>query len=90
MRLVHSISFMDPQQRESLYDAFAPAIHAFALQLTRHEEGSKDLLQSVFLRLARPPELPAGWKRQILGAAARPLRIESIFRLPAPKNSPTT
>ncbi|MEI6278619.1 MAG: hypothetical protein WCQ16_04445 [Verrucomicrobiae bacterium] len=109
-----------------------------------------------FLRRARPPELPAGWKRQILGSIARPvgrpvfprlawpalaacwslililrlttpdvpqggapfdsaaflarnarverllatgefdpppmdpLRIESIFRLPAPKNSPTT
>ena len=108
------------------------------------------------LRKARPPELPAGWKRQILGSIARPvgrpvfprlawpvlaacwslililrlttpdvpqggtpfdsaaflarnarverllatgefdpppmepLRIESIFRLPAPKNSPTT
>ena len=55
MRLVRSISFMDPQQLESLYDAFAPAVHAFALQLTRQEEASKDLLQSVFLRLARRP-----------------------------------
>ena len=55
MRLVRSPPFMDPQQLESFYDAFAPAVHAFALQLTRHEESSKDLLQNVFLRLARRP-----------------------------------
>lgn len=55
MRLVRSIPFMDPQQLESLYDAFAPAVHAFALQLTRHEEASRDLLQNVFMRLARRP-----------------------------------
>ncbi len=55
MRLVHSLPFMDPQQLESLYDAFAPAVHAFARQLTRHAESSQDLLQNVFLRLARRP-----------------------------------
>lgn len=46
---------MDPQQLESLYDEFAPAVHAFALQLSRNEEVSKDLLQNVFIRLARRP-----------------------------------
>lgn len=55
MRLVHSLPIMDPRQLESLYDAFAPAVYAFALQLTRHEEEARDLLQNVFLRLARRP-----------------------------------
>ena len=48
---------MDPKQLESLYDEFAPAVHAFALQLCRNEEESKDLLQNVFLRLARRPRI---------------------------------
>ena len=46
---------MDPQQLESLYDEFAPAVHAFALQLSRNAEMSKDLLQNVFTRLVRRP-----------------------------------
>ena len=48
---------MDTQQLESLYDEFAPAVHAFALQLCRNEEVAKDLLQNVFLRLARRPRI---------------------------------
>ncbi len=40
---------------ESLYDEFAPAVYAFALQLTRDPEASKDILQDVFLRLSRRP-----------------------------------
>jgi hypothetical protein len=38
---------------ESLYDQFAPAGYAFALQLTRDADAAEDLVQSVFLRLAR-------------------------------------
>ena len=46
---------MDPHQLESLYDEFAPAVHAFALQLSHNEEVAKDLLQNVFARLVRRP-----------------------------------
>ena len=46
---------MDAQQLEYLYDEFAPTVHAFALQLCRNQEGSKDLMQSVFLRLVQRP-----------------------------------
>jgi RNA polymerase sigma-70 factor, ECF subfamily len=46
---------MDLQNLESLYDEFAPAGYAFALQLTRDPDAAQDLVQSVFLRLARRP-----------------------------------
>jgi RNA polymerase sigma-70 factor (ECF subfamily) len=46
---------MDLRDLESLYDAFAPAGYAFALQLTRDPDAAQDLVQSVFLRLARRP-----------------------------------
>ncbi len=40
---------------ESLYDQLAPAGYAFALQLARDPGAAEDLVQSVFLRLARRP-----------------------------------
>ncbi len=46
---------MDPKHLESLYDEFAPAVHAFALQLTRDREAAKEILQNIFLRLAGRP-----------------------------------
>ena len=46
---------MDLRELESFYDAFAPAGYAFALQLTRDSDAAQDLVQSVFLRLARRP-----------------------------------
>jgi RNA polymerase sigma-70 factor (ECF subfamily) len=46
---------MDLQKLESLYDEFASAAYAFALQLTRDPDAAQDLVQSVFLRLARRP-----------------------------------
>lgn len=46
---------MDLQELESLYDEFAPAGFAFALQLTRDPDAAQDLVQAVFLRLARRP-----------------------------------
>lgn len=55
MRLVHHTVIMSPKQLESLYDEFAPAMHAFALQLARERETARDILQSVFLRLAGRP-----------------------------------
>ena len=46
---------MDLRELESLYDEFAPAGYAFALQLTQDSAAAQDLVQSVFLRLARRP-----------------------------------
>ena len=54
-RLVVRLPFMDLRELESFYDAFAPAGYAFALQLTQDPEAAQDLVQSVFLRLARRP-----------------------------------
>jgi RNA polymerase sigma-70 factor (ECF subfamily) len=44
---------------ERLYDAHAPSLYAFLLNLTRHEADTRDLLQEVFIKLARQPELLA-------------------------------
>lgn len=44
---------MNLRDLESLYDEFAPAAYAFALQLTRDSFAAQDLVQIVFLRLAR-------------------------------------
>lgn len=40
-----------------LYDAHAPALFAFLLNLTRREDEVRDLLQDLFVKLARQPEL---------------------------------
>ena len=45
---------------ERLYDEHAQALYAFLLSLTRDEAGTRDLLQVVFVKLARDPELLAG------------------------------
>lgn len=45
---------------ESLYDAHAPALYAFALDLTRHEADAADVLQEIFCRLAERPALLRG------------------------------
>ena len=54
-RLVDRLPFMDLRELESLYDEFAPAGYAFALQLTRDPDAAQDLVQNVFVRLARRP-----------------------------------
>ena len=46
-----------PDDLERIYDAHAPALFAFLLNLTRQEATTRDLLQEVFLKLARQPEL---------------------------------
>jgi len=45
---------------EHLYDAHAPALFAFLLNLTRHEADTRDLLQDLFIKLARDPRHLAG------------------------------
>jgi RNA polymerase sigma-70 factor (ECF subfamily) len=45
---------------ERLYDEHAQALFAFLLHFTRDEESTRDLLQEIFVRLARKPELIRG------------------------------
>ena len=44
---------------ERLYDAHAQALFAFLLHLTRDEADTRDLLQEIFIKLARQPDLLA-------------------------------
>ena len=43
-----------------LYDEHAQPLYAFLLNLTRDEPDTRDLLQDIFVKLARDPELLAG------------------------------
>ena len=45
---------------ERLYDDHAPALFAFLLNLTRNEDDTRDVLQDLFVKLGRRPELLAG------------------------------
>lgn len=45
---------------ERLYDEHAASLHAFALGLTRSVADTKDLLQDVFVKIARKPSLLVG------------------------------
>ena len=43
-----------------LYDGHAQALFAFLLNLTRDEEDARDLLQELFVKLAKQPGLLEG------------------------------
>jgi RNA polymerase sigma-70 factor (ECF subfamily) len=45
---------------ERLYDEHAQALFAFLLNFTRDEDQTRDVLQEVFIKLAREPRLLAG------------------------------
>jgi RNA polymerase sigma-70 factor (ECF subfamily) len=45
---------------ERLYDAHASALFAFLVNLTRNEADTRDLLQELFIKLARQPALLEG------------------------------
>jgi RNA polymerase sigma-70 factor (ECF subfamily) len=45
---------------EQLYDEHAQPLFAFLLNLTRNETDTRDLLQEIFVKLAREPQLLAG------------------------------
>ncbi len=49
---------------ERLYDAHAQALFAFLLNLTRHEADTRDLLQGIFVKLAREPALLEGVREE--------------------------
>ena len=44
---------------ETLYDAHAQALFGFLLNLTRNQEDTRDLMQELFLKLSRQPQLLA-------------------------------
>ncbi len=45
---------------EKLYDEHAQALYAFALDLTRNEADTRDILQELFVKLARQPRVLKG------------------------------
>jgi RNA polymerase sigma-70 factor, ECF subfamily len=47
-----------------LYDEHAQSLYAFLLNLTRDEADTRDLLQDIFIKLARHKELLAGVKQE--------------------------
>jgi RNA polymerase sigma-70 factor (ECF subfamily) len=49
---------------ERLYDAHAQGLFAFLLNFTRDEDDTRDLLQEVFVRLARQPALLRGVRNE--------------------------
>jgi RNA polymerase sigma-70 factor (ECF subfamily) len=71
-----------PLDVERLYDEHAQALFAFLLNLTRHEADTRDLLQEVFVKLAKRPELLVGVRdeRAFLLRLAHNLAIDLIRR----------
>lgn len=67
---------------ETLYDAHAQAIFGFVLNLTRDEADTRDVVQELFLKLARHPELLPGVRepRAFLLRLAHNLSIDALRR----------
>lgn len=49
---------------QRLYDEHAQALFAFLLNFTRDEDDTRDLLQQIFVRLAREPDLLRGARQE--------------------------
>jgi RNA polymerase sigma-70 factor, ECF subfamily len=73
---------MLPTDLERLYDEHAQALFAFLVNFTRQEADTHDLLQELFIRLARRPELLEGVRdeRAFLLRLAHNLAIDLIRR----------
>jgi RNA polymerase sigma-70 factor (ECF subfamily) len=71
----------DPEL-ERLYDAHAQALFAFLLNLTRDLDETREVLQEVFLKLARQPDLltPVRDERGFLLRLAHHLAIDRMRR----------
>jgi RNA polymerase sigma-70 factor (ECF subfamily) len=66
---------------EDIYDGHASALHAFLLNLTRNEADTRDLLQEVFVRIARRSNLDGvGDPRRFLLRLAHNLAVDMIRR----------
>jgi RNA polymerase sigma-70 factor (ECF subfamily) len=65
-----------------LYDEHAQPLYAFLLNLTRDEADTRDLLQELFVKLARSPHLLAGIRaeRAFLIRLAHNVAIDSMRR----------
>jgi len=55
---------MSPPDLERLYDEHARALFAFLLNFTRSEADTRDVLQEVFIKLARQPEILDGVREE--------------------------
>ncbi|HEY2952363.1 MAG TPA: sigma factor, partial [Verrucomicrobiae bacterium] len=53
-----------PADLARLYEDHAQALFAFLLNLTRHEADTRDLLQELFVKLARQPDTLAAIRDQ--------------------------
>lgn len=67
---------------ERLYDGHAPSLFAFLLSFTRNENDTRDLLQEIFVKIAREPELLRNVRdeRAFLIRLAHNIAIDSIRR----------
>jgi RNA polymerase sigma-70 factor (ECF subfamily) len=76
----HGVSSPDPL--EALYDEHAPALFRFLVRLTGDEAVVKDILQEIFIRLAREPNLLRGVRapRSFLFRIAHRLAIDHARR----------
>ena len=54
----------DESELERLYDEHAQALFAFLLNFTRDESDTRDLLQEIFIKLARRPDLLRGAREE--------------------------
>ena len=72
----------DESDLERTYDEHAQALFAFLLNFTRNEDETRDLLQELFVRLARQPGLlrPARNERSFLIRLAHNAAIDSMRR----------
>jgi RNA polymerase sigma-70 factor, ECF subfamily len=70
---------------ERLYDQHASALFGFLLNITRNEGNTRDLLQEVFVKLARHPELLEGVRdeRPFLLRLAHNAAIDALRRCEA-------
>lgn len=71
-----------PDELERLYDAHAGALYGFLFNLTRDQSETRDLLQEIFVRLAKNPDLlsEARDERGFLIRLAHNLAIDSFRR----------
>jgi RNA polymerase sigma-70 factor (ECF subfamily) len=71
-----------PPDLERLYDAHAQSLFAFLLNFTRHEADTRDLIQELFVKLARQPHLLDGVRdeRAFLIRLAHNLAIDLMRR----------
>lgn len=71
-----------PESIECLYDEHAQALFAFLLSFTREEADTRDLIQEIFVKIARQPDLLAGvaTPRAYLLRLAHNLAVDLIRR----------